>query len=390
MASVSGPRDAIVRKPALATRLRLPGGMLGMVVLIVLVECHLARQDLWVGSLAAREWAFSGTLATRQARPARVLALGDSLVLTGLQPRVMERRLEGTVLNLAVPAGQPPTTFFLLRRAMEQGARPDVIVLDFSPFFLDAAPATVIDRWPRLLSLRDLADLGWSYRDAPLASRLLAARCLPSLRDRFELRTCVTQAVRRRNFSMAESYLVYVRNRRRNGGAAVGAKREGSPPSPRDDDVAPLPPDAPTRAAHLRYIRRCLHLAASRGATVIWLLPPYLPRVRELREGWGAEAAYIRVVRTLQEEFPKVLVVDARRSAYPASVFSDVFHLDRDGSAVLSDELAALIQRIGREGSPTRRWIELPGYAERRIDPRLEDLDESRLALRRAWRTRQR
>ena len=64
---------------------------------------------------------------------AEVLAFGDSMVEFGVLPGVIAERSGLRAINLAVHDGSPAVSYFLLRRALEAGARPRAIVVDFMP-----------------------------------------------------------------------------------------------------------------------------------------------------------------------------------------------------------------------------------------------------------------
>jgi hypothetical protein len=60
-----------------------------------------------------------------------VLVPGDSQVECGHQPPLLARRPGRPVANLAVVVGQAAATFALFERALQAGARPHAVVVDF-------------------------------------------------------------------------------------------------------------------------------------------------------------------------------------------------------------------------------------------------------------------
>src|SRR5690349_4029234 len=102
-------------------RYRLPGGPLGMLAMVVVVEFFVARHDRDFSNVWVQPWKLSGEAATHTAKRFDMLCFGDSLVMHGVVPRVVAESLGRPVLNLAVAKGQMPTSFFLLRRAIEAG-----------------------------------------------------------------------------------------------------------------------------------------------------------------------------------------------------------------------------------------------------------------------------
>src|SRR5262249_14130683 len=101
-------------------------------------------------------------------------------------------------------------------------------------------------------------------------------------------------------------------------------------------------------------------------------------------------ARYDRFVWSMLAQFPNLSVVDARHAGYDLSVFVDPVHLDRDGAAALSEDLASVLQDALGHAEPVPRWIELPAYHERPASVRLEDVDQSRIAVRKNEETRRR
>jgi len=59
-----------------------------------------------------------------------VLCFGDSQMKFGIAPHVVAARTGRPAYNLAIVGGQPPASYFLLRRALEAGARPSAVLFD--------------------------------------------------------------------------------------------------------------------------------------------------------------------------------------------------------------------------------------------------------------------
>jgi hypothetical protein len=70
-----------------------------------------------------------------------VLVFGSSRAMTGLNARLLQQRLTESerrpvvVYNFAVPGGGPVTELLLLRRLLDDGVRPDTLVLEMWPSF---------------------------------------------------------------------------------------------------------------------------------------------------------------------------------------------------------------------------------------------------------------
>src|SRR5262249_41928557 len=109
----------------------LPLGLLGAIGLTLAVKTFVARVNL----LITHPWAFAwrrGDWAARHVAPGcEVLCFGDSLMQCGILPRVLEDRLALRSYNIAIGAGSPATTYFLLRRALESGARPRAVLVEY-------------------------------------------------------------------------------------------------------------------------------------------------------------------------------------------------------------------------------------------------------------------
>ena len=131
-----------------------------MVILIGIVESVLSRANFDSGTATA--WKRAAWSAEHEAVKAKVLCLGDSLVMYGLCAPVIESLLGETCYNLALPAGNPASSYVLLSRAIEAGAKPRVVLVDFSPF--QVAPPSHLNEsrvplWPGMLRTREFFDL---------------------------------------------------------------------------------------------------------------------------------------------------------------------------------------------------------------------------------------
>lgn len=102
------------------------------------------------------------------------VVLGSSRAMTGLNARLLERHLNETksrlavVYNFAVPGGGPVTELLLLRRLLDDGIRPDTILLEMWPCFFaeQAVPHNLI--WLESHGL-GLKERGWIGEYGPLA-----------------------------------------------------------------------------------------------------------------------------------------------------------------------------------------------------------------------------
>jgi hypothetical protein len=363
---------------------RWPGGAVGTLALVLAVELFVARhQDLDFATVWAAGWKHTGALARGRAAGCEVLCLGDSLVKFGVVPRVLEDRLGGRAINLALCVGQPPAALAVLRRALEAGARPKVVLVDFTEHLLARGPRKNARLWPELLSAGECLDLAWTARDPGLLAELLLSRLSPSIKDRYEIRASLLAAFRGAWTVDREVLPSFWRNWNHNAGAQGNAPLSNL--SMKFEawfrDVYPerFACD-PVQAA---YIDRFLDLAASRGIPVVWLLPPYHPEFQALSERKGIDAQYVAFVRAVQGRHPGLTVLDGRHAAYPHAVFGDPIHLDCRGAVAYTAAVADAVARRLAGGPAGPRWLTLPAYRDRPADPRLEDLAQSAAALRR-------
>lgn len=359
-------------------RIRLPAGLLAMVALVAVVEAGVARHALDLKSVEEWDWGLNGQAARARVRDRDLLCFGDSLMKLGVLPPVIERTTGLRATNLAVCAAQASTSYFQLRRALEAGARPRGVVVDFFPYFLTLDHRSHGELLPELLTVRDAIDLAWSRRDASLAGSVLAAKLLPCLRDRLAIRALVAAALRGEPATRRYETFHCLRNWRLNGGGMVVPHHDEyrgqfDPANPVLFDPAWRPDPV-----NVAYVRRFLALARNRGLRVYWLLPPIVPGAQARRDLLGVEALQERFVRGLQAEFPGLVVLDARHAGYTAALFWDPIHLDRHGATSLSAGLAAAVA-----GEPGGRWVALPEYRARpALDRAIEDIEQSRLAIR--------
>ncbi|MBX6312140.1 MAG: hypothetical protein IRY99_04360 [Isosphaeraceae bacterium] len=358
-------------------RRRLPWGLIGALALVAGGERFVARHPLDFTNTATLSWRLSEHAARREATRGQILCLGDSLVKHGLLPAVIETRSGRTAYNLSICAAQAPASFFLLRRALEAGARPSAVVIDLMPDLLAGGPRYPRRNWPELADLRDAIDLALTARDASLLASTLVGLALPSARGRDEIRAVIRAILRGQGHPHRAANLAHHRNWRVNLGA------EFCPPNPafqgavtEDQHRKLLSHAFWCHPVHRAYIHRLLDLAAAHDITIFWLLPPVSPQVQARREQTGADEKQAAFLRSFLPRHPNLVVLDARRSGYGPSVFLDPIHLDGRGGIALSLAVADAIARPG-----PGRWIKLPAYQDPSLDRPFEDIEQSRLAL---------
>jgi hypothetical protein len=358
---------------------RVPLGLLGMLLLVAGIEPRLGRISREYADIVVRDWQKTRQESNRDLRGFHVLCFGDSQVKTGVAPQVIEARTGLRAYNFALIGGQAPSSYFMLRRALKRGARPEAVVVDFLPPLLGLGLERNHRNLPELIGLPEAIELAWSTRDPGAFLALATAIVLPSIRARHDLREGVVAALHGRSASRRnESF--YKRNRRQNLGALLlEPKALAEDPGLWYRTNYPAPWTC--RAVHASYLDRFLALAAANRITVYWLLPPLAPAAQAFCEERGQDARYEQFVRRTLERHGNLVVVDGRHAGYREPQFIDTVHMNAQAAAAQSAGLAAILRSslpsIGAGG----RWKVLPEYRDGAGAHRLETLADSARAL---------
>lgn len=357
-----------------------PAGLLGMLVMVTGLEGLIASRALDLTSPATLTWKLSGEAARGEAQSCHLLGFGSSLLKHGVLPGVLEPELGGPVFNLAVCAAQPPAHYYLLKQALEAGARPETILVGFAPDLLTGGPEHNLRNWPEFLNLSDCLDLARSDRNAELFAQLALGRLFPSYRCRHEIRDLIQSRLDGRDDSPKTWNRLYQRHWTVNRGGQYTPTNPAFHGEVTDAEHQTLLSDRFwCHRLNRHYIHRFLKLAESQRVRVFWLLPPVSPALQARRDSSGAEAQYERFIREIQAEHPELIVLDARRSGYQANLFQDARHLVADGTLALSKSVASAVTQ---DGATRARWVTLPPFQTPDLENRaLEDVDQSRLAL---------
>jgi hypothetical protein len=340
---------------------RIPFGFLGAIVLVVVIECFIGRNWLDFSDPVSLSWRFSAEAARTEAAGSKLLCMGDSLVKHGLVPSVIEERSGRRTRNLSAARAPTLMTYFLLRRALDAGSRPDAIIINAKPAVLIGGPEFNARYFQEVLTLREWVELFQITRKSSFMISMLVGRLLPSVRCRMEVRSHLIAALRGENDRLHDINRTLWRNWTVNGGANIANFDS------RYEEISPseLARRMQTDIFHVdrmnsEAIERLLRLASERTIPVFWLLPPLAPSLQALRERSGSEAGYERLVRSTLARHPQALtVLDARRVAYPPRFFVDATHLNGRGAIALSRAVAtALEAELGRlERATIPRWI---------------------------------
>jgi len=355
-----------------------------MIGLIVAIESFVGRNWLDFSDPVSLSWRFSAEAARTEAAGSQLLCLGDSLVKHGLIPSVIEGKSGLRTLNLSAARAPTLMTYFLFRRALDAGARPDVIIINAKPAVLIGGPEFNARYFQEVLTLREWVELFQINRRSSFMISMLVGRLLPSLRCRLEIRSNLLSALRGETDRLHDINRTLWRNWTVNGGANI-ADLDSRYEEKVTTEVARR---MQTNVFHVdrmnaEAIERLLQLAAKRNIPVFWLLTPLTPGLQAFRDQSGSEAAYERFVRSAQSRYPQTMtVLDARRGAYPPRFFIDATHLNGRGGTALSRAVAtALEAELGQSERATGpRWITLKHSIDHPdvIDLGLEDVEHSK------------
>jgi hypothetical protein len=370
--------------PAPHRRNRIPWGVVGMIGLIVVIECFVGRNWLDFSDPVSLSWRFSAEAARTDAAGSQVLCLGDSLVKHGLIPSVIEAESGLRTLNLSAARAPTLMTYFLFRRALDAGARPDAIIINAKPAVLIGGPEFNARYFQEVLTLRECAELFQISRRSSFMMSMLVGRLLPSLRGRLEVRSNLLSALGGQTDRLHDMNRTLWRNWTVNGGAHVAdldLRYDGkvTPEVARRMQTDIFHVDKMNAEA----IERLLQLAAKQGIPFFWLLTPLTAELQAFRDRSGSEAAYERFVRSAQSRYPQTMtVLDARRGDFPPRFFVDATHLNGRGAIALSRAVATVLEaELGQSKPPTPpRWITLRPSVDRSdvIALGLEDVEHSK------------
>jgi hypothetical protein len=327
----------------------------GCLALIFVIERSIARRDLEFRAPIEWDWVVAEKLAVEAGKSADVLILGDSLVKEGLIPRVLEQRTGLRVRNLAVSAGSPPLAFALLRRAIESGARPDLVVVEMEPHLLEHGKDYLRQHGAYVLEPREIAELAWRRRDGDLLASLGLERLLPSVRAREEVRAHTVARVRgeaSRNVVLCPPMIL---NWRQNGGALVVPGDQRFDGKLNDLHHLWFPQAFRPDLVALDYADKTFRLLRERGIRACMLIPPLSRAATDRRRAEGIEAAHRRWIRGLAARHEGLAVLDATALDLPDDHFHDPFHLNERGAAELSARVAEVLALPDQAG----RWIAL-------------------------------
>ena len=361
---------------------RCPWGLVGMISLILIVEAGIEARS--VRLFDVDEWAFRWTAraAIQEARGAEVLCFGDSLVKLSVIPSVVRERTGKRVYNLALSGSQSTTSYFLLKRAIEAGSRPEAVVIDFNPPLLRVGPRHILTRWGALLNPFEAAELAIWSRDADLFGQVTLDHALPSLRGKATIRANIMDALAGRDSANTPWNNMAVRNWSKNDGAQlmVGAGAKGLDQAKIEYLRVGYYPEWGCDKANLEGIDRFLGLAAKHKIRVFWLLVPVIPALHDEIARSGIDASHEAFLRRWQAKYPDLVVLDGRKKVADLDAFWDPQHLSIVGASAFSRTLGDVLRRF-IAGKLDQNWVNLPNVVVGPIPPGVENIEESRIAV---------
>jgi hypothetical protein len=359
-----------------------PAGLIGALALIAAVEAFVASHELDFTTSSRMEWRQSRLDSTRRAPECGVLELGTSMAKLGLYSSVVEKESGLRAYNLACSAGRIPGSYYLLKRALDAGARPRAVILEVHPTYMEMPFQDGTVAWADLLEPLDCLDLAYEARDASFFARTMLAHFLPSYNARFEIRASILGAFKGETSLTRWLNQGLLRNLDRNAGAVVNRRD-----APYYGEITQhlgnlyLQPTWKSNRFNERYLRRILALCTSKQIQVFWLIPPFVPTLQALREQIGHDAAYTFFAETVRRDYPGVIVLDGRHSGYQPPVFFDAAHLDYPGAVAFSAEVGRIVKTGLERPTELPRWVPIPLYRDRAIDTPLEDMAQSAKAM---------
>ncbi len=360
---------------------RFPLGFLGMVVLLILGESYVARRARDFMGDAAYAWQWGARSADRDANGAEILCVGDSTIKFGIAPRVIASRTGRSVWNLAVSGGRPASSYFILRRALDAGARPSALIVDAD--VLDTGPFAFPHLWPELATPLDALEMAWIGGQPNFFAHYCVAWALPSARGRFEIRSNIMAATRGETTYLAAAGSLYDRNWKVNRGAYIlPVTQQLSPLAVVDIDAwpaeAPIPGQWTCEAANATYLDKLFDLAATQRIPIFWLFPPHYRNLDRYLDRPNWCGLWRHFARQRLDRYPNMVVIDGLHANYDHTVVTDVAHLNRRGAVAFSIAVGDILRdRLANHTPGGSRWVELPVFTEPPAESPVEDWTQS-------------
>ena len=353
-----------------------------MVVLVGLVEAFVAGRGAQFSRIEPDDWREAAEVAARDLPSGGVLILGDSQAKFGISPLQVEATVGQPAQCLAIQGGQAPSSYFLLRKALDAGMIPSAVVVDFEPHLLRDRPLGKPRMWAELLDLGECSELAATANNPGEFAAMALGRVLPSYRERLEIRANLMDAFRGATPSNAPLIAMARRNRGMNRGAVLMSKDLGD----HKHDIAtwgnPTATPWEPNPTNDRYARRLLRLAEEHNIPVYATLLPLAPGVQAKYEKSGIDGRQVAWLKRLQDRYSNFRVLDFRHADYAATAFFDALHLNATGAAAVGAALGDHLARVNRGEIAADRWTTMPRYAPPALVVAVEDSSASDAILR--------
>jgi hypothetical protein len=313
-----------------------------MLGLVAVIEGFMSlRADAWKEPLAVA-WDAARQAARTEAPAVDILCFGDSQIHHALDPRVLGERQKMRAYSLAITSGQAASSCSLLRRALDSGARPRAVLVNFNTDQLGSPPRQVTRFWSEVLDPSEVLWLIWESCDPRFALDWLVSRALPTLRSREGIRETMVAGFRgEASFTQLQHQAIREQIHEHLGCVTL-------PHNPKDFSGAEQVIYGTGRRAerwsphwvNALYVDRFLKLAAAHRLDVYWVLPPVTPAAQAWQERVGREHDVLLFLQSKQAAYPNVVVLDARHLGLDRWYFHDPTHLNVDGAALFSSAVA--------------------------------------------------
>ncbi len=362
--------------PAPKARSRWPLGLLGTIALVAAAESYIARRNIDLGTMYTIEWRLTSKAIKKQAPKAEILCFGTSLSRIAISPLILEERTGHTAYNLALSGSQPYASYLMLRHALEAGAKPRAIITEFKWTSIRNDPVGLERILPEIGSLGECARMALDLGDWDFLAKIALVKELPSYACRVQIRDNIAAAIKGEEPVRNHQWLTAYRNMRVNKGAhhtpRVPYKGEVD-----GTDERFFPADWKCHPLNEIYIHKFLDLAESRGIPVYVLIPPVSPGAQARLDEVGATVRYTKFLEGVLDRHPGVVAFDGRGSKFPVEAFIDTSHVNRIGTAALSNALADALKPRLDDPAPSGRWVALAAFDGGKGQEKIEDYMDS-------------
>lgn len=362
--------------PEPKARSRWPLGLLGTIALVAAAESYVAGRNVDLGTMYTIEWRLTSKAIKKHATKAEILCFGTSLSRIAISPLILEERTGHSAYNLSLSGSQPYASYLMLRHALDAGARPKAIVVDFKWTSIGNDPTGLERILPEIASVGECARMALDLGDSDFLAKVALVKELPSYACRVQIRDNVVAAVKGEEPIRNQQWVTASRNMRVNKGAhhtpKVPYKGEVD-----GADTRFFPAEWKCHPVNEMYVHKFLDLAESRRIPVFVLIPPVAPAAQARLDELGASARYTTFMEGVLARHPGVVAFDGRGSKFPVEAFYDSSHLNRVGTAGLSNALADALKARLDGPAPSERWVSLAAFDGGKGQEKIEDFMDS-------------